>query len=127
MLFDRRYAAIPPIRATDGPTDWNAVGQSRVIKLADGGTMREELVRVDPPHAFGYVLSGFTGPLKPLAATIEGVWSFEPAGTGTRVTWRWTLHPRSAVSAALLPVFTRMWRGYARQALARFEELALPS
>ena len=42
-----------------------------------------------------------------------------PAGTGTNVTWRWTIHPR--LTAPVLPVFGRMWKGYARQAL---EELS---
>lgn len=127
VLFDRRHLAIPAVRATDGPADWSTVGQSRVVKLADGGSMREELVRVDPPHAFGYVLSDLTGPMKPLAAKVDGVWSFEPAGTGTRVTWQWTVHPRSVAAAALLPVFARLWQGYARKAMARFEDLALPA
>ena len=51
------------------------------------------------------------------ANKIEGEWVFTPQGTGTKVNWRWTLHPKSAFTAPLLPVFARIWRGYARQAL----------
>ena len=47
----------------------------------------------------------------------EGTWIFGPAGTGTRVTWRWVLHPKSAFSAPALPVFARLWRGYAGRSL----------
>jgi hypothetical protein len=42
-------------------------------------------------------------------------------GTGTRVTWQWTIHPRTALSAPVLPLFGRLWLGYARQSL---EELS---
>ena len=42
---------------------------------------------------------------------IEGAWIFDPAGTGTRVTWRWILYPKSVLSAPALPVFARLWRG----------------
>jgi hypothetical protein len=37
------------------------------------------------------------------------------------VTWQWTIHPRSGFSAPVLPVFGRLWLGYARQSL---EELS---
>ena len=127
VLFDKRYAAIPPIRATDGPADWGAVGQARTIRLSGGGTMREQLTLVDRPRAFGYRIDQVTGPMKPLADHIDGLWSFAPAGTGTRITWQWKMHPRSAVSAAALPLFAKMWTGYARQSLERIEELLLPA
>jgi hypothetical protein len=126
-LFDRRYAAIPSIRATDGPPDWGTVGQSRTIRLTGGATMREQLTLVDRPRAFGYRIDQVTGPMKPLADHIDGLWSFAPAGTGTRVTWQWTVYPRSAVSGSALPLFAKMWTGYARQSLERIEELLLPA
>ena len=52
---------------------------------------------------------------------IEGLYAFEKAGTGTRVTWSWVLHPKGRIGAAGLPIFARMWRGYARQALEQLE------
>ena len=79
--------------------------------------MRETLTSVDPPHSFGYTLNDVRSALAPLIDHVEGEWIFAPHGTGTKVTWRWTLHPKSALSAPLLPVFARIWRGYARQAL----------
>ena len=84
---------------------WGAVGQSRVIHTADGGSMHEELVIVDPPRRFSYRLTEVTGPLKVLVGSIDGSWSFEPVGTGTRIEWSWAIHPLSDVAAlALRPV-----------------------
>ncbi|MEO9137559.1 MAG: SRPBCC family protein [Jatrophihabitans sp.] len=126
-IFDQRYGPIPPIKSDDFDGEWGTVGQSRTIQLRGGGSMREELTRVDRPTAFGYRISGITGPMKPLASHIDGLWSFDSAGTGVRVTWQWQLHPASAVSAAIVPVFARFWRGYAAQSLARIESVLLPS
>lgn len=121
-LFRRWYGPIPPIKEVRGQTgDWDAAGQSRTVVLVGGGSMREELTRMDPPRSFGYILSDIKGPLAPLVGRVEGEWIFEPVGTGTEVTWRWTIHPRSSLAAPALPVFGRLWRGYARQSL---EELS---
>ncbi len=83
--------------------------------------MREVLTRYDAPTAFGYSLSDVRGAMAPLVDRVEGLWSFDPVGTGTKVTWRWTIHPRSRFAAPALPVFGRLWLGYARQSL---EELS---
>lgn len=117
-LFRRWYGPIPPIKEIrDQDGEWRSVGQTRTIALAGGGTMRETLTEVDPGRSFGYTITGITGPMAPLADHIEGAWIFDPAGTGTRVTWQWILHPKSAFSAPALPVFARLWRGYAQRAL----------
>lgn len=118
QLFRRWYGPIPPIKGTRDQTgDWNAVGQARTVLLTGGGSMREVLTSYDAPRKFGYTFSDVKGPLAPLAARIEGEWLFEPVGTGTNVTWRWTVHPRSGLSALALPIFGRLWKGYARQSL----------
>lgn len=121
-LFHRWYGPIPPIKSVNDQTgDWDAIGKTRTVVLTGGGSMREELTSYDAPTSFGYTLSDVTGPLAPLLTRVDGLWAFEPAGTGTKVTWRWTIHPRSSVSALLLPVFGKLWLGYARQSL---EELS---
>ncbi|TPG35880.1 SRPBCC family protein [Mycolicibacterium hodleri] len=121
-LFHRWYGPIPPIKTVEGQTgDWDEVGKSRTVFLRGGGSMREVLTSYDVPRSFGYTLSDVKGPLAPLVEHIEGLWAFEPVGTGTKVTWRWTIHPRSALVAPALPVFGKLWLGYARQSL---EELS---
>jgi hypothetical protein len=121
-LFRKWYGPIPPIKEVRDQTgDWNAVGQSRTVVLVGGGSMREELTQFNAPHSFRYTLSDIKGPLSPLVGRVDGEWTFEPLGTSTNVTWRWTIHPRYGFTAALLPVFGTLWKGYARQSL---EELS---
>lgn len=124
-LFDTRFGPIPPIVRTQGPIDWGTLGQVRAIHLGDGGTMQERLTVVEAPHQFGYEITGITGPMKPLAERIEGRWQFDPVGTGTRITWSWTIHPKSMASALAIPVFGLIWKGYARRALDHLEALLL--
>jgi Polyketide cyclase / dehydrase and lipid transport len=121
-LCRRWYGPIPPVKAVREQTgDWLTVGESRTLKLAGGGSVREELLRIDAPDSFGYQLSDIKGPLSALVGRVDGEWTFTPAGTGTKVTWRWTLHPRSVLAVPVLPAFGRLWLGYARLTL---EELS---
>ena len=124
QLFDRRYAALPAIREVrDQDGEWGTVGQTRTIALADRSTMRETLVAVERPSSFGYRIDQLHGPLRPLASSVDGLWTFEEAGTGVRITWSWTVLPSSPATALLMPALGRMWQGYARQALERLEDL----
>ncbi|MEB4211962.1 SRPBCC family protein [Mycobacterium sp. 94-17] len=117
-LFARWYGPFPPIREVREQTGaWDAVGQTRVVHLVGGATMREELTSVDPPHSFGYRLREFTGPMALLIDHVIGEWTFAPAGSGTDITWRWDIYPRSALTAWALPLLGRAWKGYARRAL----------
>ena len=121
QIFRRRFWAIPPIVGVrDQVGEWGTPGQTRTIVMADKGTLREELTHAQRPDSFGYVISQVTGPMKPLVSSAEGHWAFTPEGEGTRITWAWTVHPRSAVAALAMPVFARLWRGNARQG---FDEL----
>lgn len=123
-IFDQRYLAIPPIKAIRGQTGpWRTPGQTRTIVLTGGGSMREELREVSPSKRFGYHLSEITGPMKALAHAVDGTWEFEKAGTGVRITWRWTVHPRGRVGALAMPAFRRMWQGSARLAFDNLERL----
>lgn len=67
LVFARRFGPIPAVRNTEGPQPWGAAGQARIVRLADGGCMREELTEVDRPHSFSYTLTEVRGPMKPLA------------------------------------------------------------
>lgn len=121
-IFSRWYGPIGPVKAVLNQTgDWTTVGETRTVVQVGGGSMLEELTVVDRPNIFGYKLSGITGPLAPLVGHIDGQWSFTPAGTGTTVTWRWTVFPKSAAAGLAMPAFAAMWRGFARQGL---EELS---
>ena len=127
-VFTRRHGPIPPLREVrDDGARFAEPGDSRTLVLADGGSMLETLTEVDRPHGFGYRLTEFTGPLKPLTERVEGRWTVEPAGTGARVTWSWRLHPRGRVGALGLSAFAKFWPGYARKGLGDLERLILES
>ena len=123
-LFRRWYGPIPPIKAVRGQTgEWDEVGKTRTVVLRAAGSMREELTSLDRPDSFGYTLTEITGALAPVIDRVEGLWSFEAASAGTQITWQWTVHPRSAAAAMLMPVFGRLWKGYARQSLDELSTL----
>jgi hypothetical protein len=121
-VFSRRYGLLPPVKEVRGHEGvWGEVGQSRTVVTSDGGTMRELLTEVDAPHLFSYRLNEISGPMRPLVDSIDGRWEFVTYGTGTLVTWRWTLHPKSLGTGVLRPIVW-MWRSYARQALELLSE-----
>ena len=127
-VFARRYGPIPAVRSTeDEPSEpWGHAGQVRTVRLAGGGSMREQLTRVDRPTTFCYTLSHVSGSMRLLAARVDGLWRFDPVGTGTRITWQWSVHPASRLAAPVLPVFALLWQKYARQSLESIEQLLLP-
>lgn len=126
-IFSRRHVVLPPVKEVrDQEGAWGRVGQTRVVVTSDGGAMRETLTDVSPPRSFSYELNDITGPMRPLVEGIDGRWEFAPKGTGTVITWRWTLHPR-ALGAPLMPLVTRMWRRYAAKALEQLSDVLLTS
>lgn len=123
QLYRRRYGPMPPIvEVRDQVGAWETPGQTRVFVTADGGSMREEMLALERPHHFTNRLTVLKGPFKPVVATVEETWSFRAQGDATEATWEWNLHPRSAVSAVVVPVVARLWRGYAREVLAQLAE-----
>jgi Polyketide cyclase / dehydrase and lipid transport len=120
VICSQWYGLFPPIKEVRDQTgDWDAAGQTRVITMVGGGSVHETLTCVDPPRSFGYTLSDVKGAMAALVSSIDGKWSFAPAGTGTKVTWQWTIHAKSGVAARLLPVVGKMWKGYARGTLEK--------
>lgn len=126
-LFSKRFAAFPAITSIvqDDDAPWSTTGQLRTIHTSDGGAMRERLTSTDAPREFTYELRPEGGPMAPLVERVAGGWSFEPVGTGTRITWTWTVHAPSRAAGVALPAFARLWQGYARRALDRLEGMLL--
>ena len=123
-IFSHWYGPIGPIKEVRDQTgEWDAPGQTRLVVLTGGGSMHEELTSVDPPHSFGYALTGVTGPLGLLVGRADGEWRFTPSGSATTVTWRWNIHARSALTAPLLPALGLLWKGYARKSLETLSAL----
>ena len=122
-LFVHRYGPLPPVRATMPKDGWGTPGQRRTVMFTGPGSVQEELLSVERPHRFRYRLSRPTGPLALLVAGLQGDWTFDPDGAGTRITWAWDVEPRNRVGRAAMPVFARLWHGYARATFTRLDEL----
>ena len=117
-LFRRWHGPFPPVKEVREQTGaWDAAGQTRTVRLAGGGGMREELTSVDPPRSFGYRLTEVRGPVALLVDHVLGEWIFTAVAGGTQITWRWDIYPKSPLTSWALPLFARMWKGYAQQAL----------
>ncbi|MCY7301194.1 MAG: SRPBCC family protein [Ilumatobacteraceae bacterium] len=125
QIFGRRYWAIAPIVEVTGQEgEWGTVvGQTRTIKMSDGGNMLETLTVIDQPNQFGYAISNVKGMLKLLVAAASGTWAFEPDGEGTRITWSWEVTPTKVIGRAAMPLFARLWSGSAGQAMEEIDKI----
>ena len=84
-VFSRGYAAFPAVReVTEEPDDWGTVGQTRTLRLADGGSLHQTITSVDRPHSYAYVLDDIHGRLRPFVRSVEGMWSITPKGDRCR-------------------------------------------
>src|ERR1700761_8823790 len=100
-IFSRWYGPIGPVKEVrDQQGEWGIAGEPRQVFPVHPGSSQGELPRLDPPHSFGYALTGITGPLGLLIGRADGEWRFTASGTvpaETPVTWRWNIHARSAL------------------------------
>lgn len=109
------YGPLPGVvRTSDHTGPWDRPGSARVVHLADGTTVREQITDHEGPRFFAYRVWAFDHPIvRRLAAHARGEWTFEPVPGGTQVQWtytfsaksRWTVLPLSAIARLL-------WRGY---------------
>lgn len=112
-----------PLPAVTGVRDqtgeWDHVGASRTVLLADGSSAEEQIVAYNPPHHFGYELT-FGAPFSAAVADATGSWWFVPAeGGGTDVEWTYSFAPRPGAGLVVRLALAPMWRRYAEQVLAR--------
>ena len=114
------YGPLPAVTGVENQTGkWDAIGQTRTVRLADETTAREEITNYEAPNRFDYTVSDWSGAMKFLTRHAKSEWSFrEIAAHQTRITWRYTFAPRSIWTAWLLLAATQLvWRGAMKQAL----------
>ena len=138
QVFPKGSGPIPAVAGTSDQTGpWDVVGSARRVRLADGTSVREEILVSDPCDGaapregrarFAYRVDGFTGPLSALTTAAFGEWTFvEAAPDRTEITWRYTFVPRSRLAAPLLVlIITIFWRAYMRQGVENVRRLAEP-
>lgn len=114
------YGPLPAVVGVEAQTgDWDAVGQTRTVRLADETTAREEITLYEAPNRFGYTVSDWSGAMKFLAREARSEWRFsEVSANQTQIEWRYAFRPRSAwLVLPLLFIVQLLWRGAMKQAL----------
>jgi polyketide cyclase/dehydrase/lipid transport protein len=117
----RGFGPLPAVVATAGQTGgWDHVGASRVVKLSDGRDVNERITAYDRPRYFAYRVGPFeAGPLRHLVVEADGEWWFTARGaTSTAIRWTYTFRPRRYAAPFVRLLIARLWRGYAKRALA---------
>jgi hypothetical protein len=120
------YGPLPAVAAVEEQSGvWDSIGESRIIRLADGNGMLETLTGVDRPTGFSYTLSNLTNVLRLLVHRFHGEWVFDDCtGEGeaplVRATWRYTFEVRSRLTRPVAwLILTWFWRPYMAGALER--------
>lgn len=115
------FGPLPAVVGTDelaGP--WGAaVGQSRTVRLAGGGRLRETILEVGRPGLFRYEVVPTHGALRLIVRRIEGRFIFSPSEAGgTVIRWTYVFRPRRGARPAVRAL-APIWRRYADQVMER--------
>jgi carbon monoxide dehydrogenase subunit G len=70
-----------------------AVGSTRELESSDGSRLVERVTALDAPRRHAYSLSGIRAPLGWLVRAGHADWTFEAAGSATRVRWSYDWEP----------------------------------
>jgi hypothetical protein len=115
--FYPRSGLLPAVVAVRDQTgDWAAAGQTRVLVLSDGGTVRETLTVVEEP-LFAYDLSAFTGLFGRLVARGRSEWRVTAAGAGSTIAWTYSFTSKPAAGALVAAIVRLAWGPYMRKVL----------
>jgi hypothetical protein len=109
------YGPLPAVvRTSENTGPWDTPGSARLIHLADGSTVREQVTEYAAPNRFAYRVWEFGNPvIKALAIQARGEWTFEAVPEGTKVIWTYTFTAKNGLAAVPLSGITQMlWRGY---------------
>jgi hypothetical protein len=109
------YGPLPAAVQTSEQTGpWDKPGSARLISLADGSTVREQVTHYRPSEYFAYRVWEFGNPIiKALAKEARGEWTFASHPQGTQVNWTYTFTAKNNLTALPLSGITQvLWRGY---------------
>lgn len=105
---------------------WAKVGSRRIVHLADSSRVTEQLLKLDRPNYFSYVVWDIRNSLGTVAAHVHGEWWFTPSANGTtEIIWRYSIKPKSGIVRPLVALFVKpRIRKFLQQTLANFHTLA---
>ena len=109
------YGPLPAVvRTSENTGPWDRPGSARLIHLADGSSVREQVTDLDRPRFFAYRVWDFGNPIvRRLADEARGEWTFAAVPGGTQVTWTYTFRAKNRWAAVPLSGIAQLlWRGY---------------
>lgn len=109
------YGPLPAVVSTSDHTgSWDQPGAARVIHLADGSRVREQVTDHRAPAFFAYRVWDFGNPIiRLLARGARGEWVFSTEGNSTRVIWTYCFYAKNRLAALpLTGIVHLLWRGY---------------
>jgi hypothetical protein len=115
--FYPRWGILPAVVGVRDQTGaWDAVGQTRVLVLSDGSTVRETLTVVEEPR-FAYDHTDFTGVIGRIVAGGHSEWRVTAAGAGAAIEWTYAFAPKPGWSVAVAALVRLAWGPYMRRVL----------
>ena len=116
--FYPKFRVIPATIAVEHQTGaWDAVGQTRTLKLSDGSSVVETTTDVERPGYFAYELTQFTKAFGPLVDHARAEWHFDAAEGGTRITWTYTFFGRRGRGWIVALIIKLAWAAYMRKVM----------
>ena len=109
------FPAVTRVEGQDG--SWDRIGGTRLLYLADGGTVTETLIEWAPGSSFAYELTSFTDLFGRIVKGVRGEWSVAPDGDGSLLRWTWEFAPLPFRRGLMAHVIGPMWRVYSQRIL----------
>ncbi len=118
VRFYPRSGIIPATQRVEGQTGaWDAPGQTRVLHLSDGSSVRETTKVVESPSFFAYELTDFTKAFGPIVDHARAEWRFDAVDGGTLITWTYTFFARPGRGWLVALIVHLAWAGYMRKVM----------
>jgi hypothetical protein len=116
--FYPKFRVVPATVGVEGQTGaWDAVGQTRVLRLSDGSSVRETTKDVERPSFFAYELTEFTKAFGPIVDHARAEWRFEAVEGGTLITWTYTFFGKPGRGWVVTLIVRLIWAAYMRKVM----------
>ena len=113
-----KFGPLPAVvEVVDQSGPWDTVGQTRMLRLSDGGHVIETITDADHPTFFAYELSDFQKLFGKLVEGARAEWRFTKVQAGTRITWTYVFHPKPRAGWIVGAIVALFWAPYMRRVL----------